>query len=102
MDNERKDLFERLSPEARQLAPVGYRFRSEALQLWTGKESRAAPDAQGGRWTTSVKTCLNACLRKRGSSRPWATALDLKPCNYGLEKKVAQLLMRKAADGQRA
>ena len=25
-----------------------------------------------------------------------------KPCNYGLEKKVAQLLMRKAADGQRA
>ncbi|MBW8877231.1 MAG: grasp-with-spasm system ATP-grasp peptide maturase [Acidobacteria bacterium] len=25
-----------------------------------------------------------------------------KPCNYGLEKKVAQLLMRKAADGRRA
>ena len=24
-----------------------------------------------------------------------------KPCNYGLEKKVAQLLMRKAADGRR-
>lgn len=25
-----------------------------------------------------------------------------KPCNYGLEKKVAQLLMRKAADGRRS
>lgn len=26
MDDDRKDLFARLSPEARQLAPVSYRF----------------------------------------------------------------------------
>jgi len=66
MDDDRKDLFERLSPEARQLAPVGYRFlhasptrAATILRLAESTHYRA-----GGYVCASFRKPISKCCRQ--------------------------------------
>ena len=66
MDNERKDLFERLSPEARQLAPVGYRFlqASPTREATIMRLVESAHYRAGGYVCVSFRKPISKCCRQ--------------------------------------
>ncbi|HEX3554536.1 MAG TPA: hypothetical protein VIA62_15040 [Thermoanaerobaculia bacterium] len=66
MDDDRKTLFERLSPEARQLAPVSYRFLhaspTRVATIMRLVESR--PYRAGGYVCASFRKPISKCCRQ--------------------------------------
>jgi hypothetical protein len=66
MDDPRKGLFERLSPEARQLAPVGYRFlqASPTREATLLRLAESAHYRAGGYVCASFRKPISKCCRQ--------------------------------------